>query len=200
MKDVAKQWPLILPALAAFGMYSLLRPEIRYLAPFFVIFWIGLFSSVRLPLPGEVNRIISPVLLAVSTMLCIFILFSSERETTLTVRDLIKGEKSSPHIHWQVANELKRMGIQEGDKVASIGWGIRAFWARLARVRIVAEIFDREAPDFWMANDSVKSEVIRALVKTGAKVIVADHFPNYVPANGWQKIGDTNYYAYLLNR
>jgi len=178
----------------------LLRPEIRYLAPFFVIFWIGLFSSVRLPLPGEVNRIISPVLLAVSTMLCIFILFSSERETTLTVRDLIKGEKSSPHIHWQVANELKRMGIQEGDKVASIGWGIRAFWARLARVRIVAEIFDREAPDFWMANDSVKSEVIRALVKTGAKVIVADHFPNYVPANGWQKIGDTNYYAYLLNR
>ena len=126
------------------------------------------------------------------------------RKAYSTYRDLMKGEDASAHPHWQVADGLNRLGVQPGDKVAVIGWGsFMSPWARLARVQIVAEIPHagtfQEGDKFWTANHSVKSEVINTLAKTGAKVIVAQ-VPSSAPTIGWQRIGNTDYYAYLLPR
>ena len=52
---------------------------------------------------------------------------------------------SGPNSTWQdlvAAQELRRMGAQPGDKVAVIGDGASAYWARLGKLRIVAEIMD----------------------------------------------------------
>jgi hypothetical protein len=96
------------------------------------------------------------------------------------------------------------MGVARGDGVASIGNTMFNAWPRLARVRVVAEISTRTGGDvekFWAADATVKRRVIDAFARTGAKLIVAEGIPPWANnADGWQRIGTTNYYVYFLSR
>jgi hypothetical protein len=115
-------------------------------------------------------------------------------------------------MNWQVAEGLKRMGVQPGDKVAvlntSIGppgylGNIRSSdnmrWARLARLQIVAEVYSREDKNnFWKVDDAAKQQVIGAFAQAGAKMIVDDEVPDWAAAEGWQRIGNTDHYVHFL--
>jgi hypothetical protein len=98
----------------------------------------------------------------------------------------------------QVAQTLHNLGIDPGDKVAIIGYGFDSFWARLARVRIVAEMLSYEADAFWEGDPSFQAEVLQAFASTGAKAIVAENVPSHVSLSGWHRIGSSNYYVYVL--
>jgi hypothetical protein len=91
------------------------------------------------------------------------------------------------------------MGVQPGDKVAVIGNALysASMWARLARVRIVAEMPGNEE-SFWAADPYVKSQVIKSFASTGAKAIVAKEGPSYGSSIGWQIIENTGHYVYML--
>ena len=104
----------------------------------------------------------------------------------------------------QVANYLRRGIVEPGDKVACIERlnGMHAFWAHLARVRIVAEIQGEDVEKFWGVDDDVKSQVIAALGRTGAKILVF-HLPDYVTELGnidARRIENTRYYFMPLKR
>jgi hypothetical protein len=101
-------------------------------------------------------------------------------------------------LQYQVAEGLNRMGVRSGDKVAFIGNSFKASWARLARVKIVAEIPIRQVANFWAADNSIKSQVIKTFVTTGAKVIVVERVPSVVSTPDWKRIGNTSYHAYML--
>lgn len=204
VKDIADHWCLIIPAIAAVGMYSLVHVEPRFIGAFVVLFWAGLFSGVVLPDSQESRRLVACVTLAMVTMMMIGIGVFTVRKAYSTYRDLTRGEDTAGHVHWQVADGLNRLGVQPGDQVAIIGWGsFMAPWARLARVRIVAEIPQagefREGDKFWRADHSVKAQVIKTFANTGANAIVA-LVPSSASTIGWQRIGNTDYYAYLLPR
>ena len=92
------------------------------------------------------------------------------------------------------------MGVTPNDKVAFIGDSFRAFWAYLLGVRVTAEIRRDAVIDFWRAEPSVKSDVINAFAQTGVKAVVTEKPPLGMDLSGWQKIRDTDYYVYLLNR
>jgi hypothetical protein len=103
------------------------------------------------------------------------------------------------HIHWQVADRLHQLGLQPGEKVAILGAYIHPHyhWARVARVKIVAEILDADV--FWARNAAVQSEILKKIEDTGAKVIVQKpgiKIPD--SASSWQKVGNTDYYAYFF--
>ena len=104
----------------------------------------------------------------------------------------------SPGWPGEVAQQLHRLGVQPGDDVAVIGYAFESYWARLARVKIVAEMFGWEADPFWRGSPSFQSRIIEAFRSTGAKAIVAEDVPPYARFKGWQQINDTNYYIYLL--
>jgi hypothetical protein len=201
IKDIAHYWVLLVPGIVALAMYSLVHVLPRYVGPFVVLLWIGLFCGVRLPNSHESRRLVACVIIAISLVTMVKIAAPSAQVIYDSARGLIKGQLVWADFHWQVANGLSQMGIQSGDQVALIGLGSRAYWARLARVRIVAEIPQegvfQEADKFWAANDFVKSEVIKTLARTGAKVIVA-LVPKNVATTGWQKVGDTDYHVYIL--
>lgn len=106
---------------------------------------------------------------------------------------------------WQVADRLNQLGVQQGDKVAHIGYVAAAYWAHLTRVQIVAELF-AEKEDFPAVENverilsedgSLKPEVVRAFADTGATAIVTKKVPPAVAKKGWQELG-ANYYAYML--
>ena len=106
------------------------------------------------------------------------------------------------HTHWQVAESLHELGILPGEKVADLK--VKAYdyyWARLARVKIVAQITDAEK--FWTQDDVLRSKALKTIERTGARVIVqkdGSKIPDSAIATGWKKLGNTDSYAYLFRK
>jgi hypothetical protein len=110
----------------------------------------------------------------------------------------------------QMADALRHRGIAPGDKLASIGHANDPplGWARLARVKIVAEIYSTAVSpvdikpgvekDFWAADEAVRHQAIAAFANAGAKAVVVWDPPPWAPMHGWQPVGDTGYYVYFL--
>ncbi len=181
------------PAVAALAIYAMVHVEARHVAPFLVLLWAGLFSGLTIPAFAGSRRFVRSVALAV-----VFIM--GARLAKSAGHDLLLVLRPPAHVAWEVADGLQGMGVQPGDKVASIGTTIFAYWARLARVTIVAEIPPQGVKEFWAASSEVQARAVQAFAKTGAKVVVTDAPPPVVSHPGWQRIGRTDYYAYVLSR
>jgi hypothetical protein len=192
---------LVIPALAAFGLYALVLVEGRYIGVFVVLLWADLLANVKLPDNQLSKRLISGIgLIMITFMLVSLVAFNLEGFRALSRNT---GQSASPVAgppRWpgEVAEELQGLGMQPGDKVAVIGYAFDSFWARLARVKIVAEMLDSGADAFWVGKPALQDEVIRAFAGTGAKAIVAENVPSYASLVGWRQIGNSNYYIYLL--
>ncbi len=204
VKDLKENWRLLIPAVTGLGIYLLVidlsgafKP-MRYIAPFVVLLFAGVFSSVRLPNSQQTKRLIAGMTIATSFLMGSQ-LFASE--CLRNIQTLLKEQNQ--YTEWQVANSLQRLGVQPGEKVAILGYYFAPYyhWARLARVKIIVEIFDEKS--FWEKSTLVKAEVLKRIEKTGARVIVQKpgfKIPNYALAKGWREIGNTGYYVYFLQR
>jgi hypothetical protein len=165
--------------------------QTRYIAPFVILLFAGVFSSVRLPDTQQSKRLILGLTIAV--LFTIGIQFSSQ-----SAKDLRTILRKSEHIQWQIANRLSQLGIKPGEKVAILGQE-DYYWARLSKVKIVASIPDVE--EFWTANAVTRAEVLKAITKTGARAVVQrPGFMNIpdISTRGWQEISNTHCYVYLL--
>lgn len=200
LKDLAQQWRLLVPALAGAGMYAFVNVQGRYVASFIVLMWLGLFSAIRLPDTSDCQRFMRSITIVLVAVIVFTSVASSSGEAVLTASHLVAGEDSSAHEQWQVAEGLREMGIDRGDKVAVIGNSFRAFWAHLLGARIVAEVRRQSSADFWEIDTTQRNEVIKAFDGTAAKAIVAEEPPSSANLEGWQKIRATNYYVYLLEK
>ncbi|MDX1521722.1 MAG: hypothetical protein R3264_08850 [Anaerolineae bacterium] len=201
LKDVGPGWGLVIPAVAAFGLYSIVLVEGRYIGAFVVLFWSDILANVRLPDSRDSRRLLA----GVGTLMILFVLVNLVAFNLAGFRDLNRNAAQPPSAsadppRWpgEVAETLHRLGVQPGDEVAVIGYAFDSFWARLARVKIVAEMLDRDADPFWVGDSALQDEVIAAFAGTGAKAIVAEHVPAYASLPGWHQIGNTNHYIYLL--
>jgi hypothetical protein len=187
---------LIVPSIVALAMYSLVYVSRRYICAFLVLLWIGIGCGMRLAESEEAKRLLAYAIIAIVVTIMITVSAPIGYSVVLSLR----GRHTSAHAHWQVANGLNRIGVQSGDKVAVIGESRDAYWARLARVRIVAEIPQQNMETFWAAPAAVKSQVMQALADTGAKIVVTTRGSIYAAWNGWQEMGETGCYAYILRR
>jgi hypothetical protein len=199
VKDVVKHSSLLIPGIAALGIYSLVHVEQRYISPFVVLLWAGAFSGVSLPDSEESGRLLASVSMAMLLIMAMMIGPPNARVIYSVACDLMNWRVLPADLQWQVADGLSRMGIQPRDSVASIGNSDDAYWARLAKVRIVAEMPSKDADTFWAADDAVKSQVIQTFARAGAKVIVAEKAPSHISTIGWQQIGKTDHYVYFLS-
>jgi hypothetical protein len=131
-------------------------------APFFVLVLVGLFPGILLHDSSAAAKRNTLVTVAVSA--CIF------AATALLVAYHVAGfprsETKQLNLFVQIATELNTQHVQPGDDIAIIGDssdGCR--WARLARVRIVAELLRGEVTDFWRSSprkQAAQSRVIEA--------------------------------------
>jgi hypothetical protein len=203
-RDVSAYWFLLAPALVASSFYMLVHFEQRYFAPFVVVIGTSLFAALHLPRSKDSKRLVAALVCMTLTMFALSIGYYSARELYSTVRDLAPGRAAKQDVQWQIADELRKLGVAPGDGVASIGNTMFNAWPRLARVRVVAEISTRTGGDvekFWAGDAALKSRVIESFARTGAKIIVAEGIPQWAnSADGWQRIGATNYYVYFLSR
>jgi len=203
MIQIVPQWGLSVLALVAFGSYGIVNVLGRYVGVFVVLFWADLLANVRLPDSGASRRWAS----VLSITMILFMLASLAAFEIEGLRALVGwghphqfafSQSKPPSWPGEVAEVLHKLGVDRGDKVAIIGYGFESFWARLARVQIVAEMLSHEADAFWVGGPALQSEVVRAFASTGAKAIVAEHVPSYASLVGWHQVGDSDHYIYLL--
>jgi hypothetical protein len=98
----------------------------------------------------------------------------------------------------EVAEKLHEFGVEPGDKVAVIGYAFDSFWARLARVKIVAEMLGAEADPFWVGGPEIQDKTLRSIASTGTKAVIAEYVPRYASIEGWHRVGISNFYVYIF--
>jgi hypothetical protein len=191
-RDLLNQWHLWIPALAGLGLYALVYVESRLVGPFLLLACVALFASLRFPDTDAARLIQRVVSLALAIVLCLGIGW-------LGARSFFRALSPKPFVDWQVAEGLKRSGIEPGDKIASMGYSLNAYWAHLAGVRIVAEIPMGAASEYWSCLPRVKSEILADFSNAGAKAVVTDQSPPGGRSDEWKGIGETGYFIYMLS-
>ena len=186
-----ERWPVLLPALAALAMFALVYVEPRYVGGFVLIVWVTLLSAVRLPattLARSLLRVITAVVVIAATVVLL----------SHAVAEL-RNPAASRNTQWEVAKAIhEEFGLAEHTRVACLGYCFNAYWARLGRFRIVAEIPSLGANEFWSASPERQERALDALASTGSRLVVAQTLPRFTSTEGWHRIGDTGYYARSL--
>ena len=199
LKDLITNWVVLTPAIAGLTLYLLGADmsggllKTRLIAPFIVLLFAGVFSSIKLPNSQESKRLIARL-----TLIALLLIFS--QLAFHGSKDFMTILREPELIHWQLAKSLQQIGIQPGDKVVHLG--IKDYyWARLARVKIVAEIPNIES--FWATDVVQRNRAIEAIKRTGAKVIIQKpgfDIPKLENATGWQNLCNAeSCYVHLLN-
>jgi hypothetical protein len=195
MKDISHFWFLFAPSVLILALYSGLTAETRYVGSFLAVTWMALFMSVRVPTSLESGRVTRNVVLASALALTLMI-------SLQTIRNALQGPADIHDSAWKdrdVAIELQKRGIREGDNVGFIGSSLWAYWAHLDRIHIVAEIPEEDVDAFYQADAGTQESVRRAFARAGAKALVADRFPTSSDNMHWQPLGTTGYWISLLD-
>jgi hypothetical protein len=96
-----------------------------------------------------------------------------------------------------VAQGLSRLGIRPGDEISVLGRSLDCYYARLAGVRIVAQIW--EDPDQILGLSAPKvHQVLTELKQIGVKALLSRDKPGFVNDEGWRAIPRTDVYVRLL--
>jgi hypothetical protein len=194
LQRVLMSWPLLIPGVAGITIYLLVSVEPRYVAPFILLVFVGLFPAMLFQKSADVSsRNAIATLILAATVMVLTAFFVVHRARMPVLRDYGGA-------HDRAAESLSGAGIQPGEAVGIIGSGSdEMIWARLARARIVAQILPDDASDFWQTPDpQAKDEVYAAFSRAGAKAIVSDETPPSVGFADWQKAGDSSYYVHFL--
>jgi hypothetical protein len=195
-------WNLAILAILTLGLYSLVYTESRYIGVFLVLIGADLLVNLILP-DSHANRRLLHVasLVLVIFMMGNMVVHNLEGFDRLVSRSSVPtgvAVAAPPRWPGEVAEELHRLGITQGERVGVIGYAFDSYWARLARVKIVAEMFEWEADPFYLGDSEFQSKVVLAFKNAGASAIVAEYVPAYTSLPGWRQVGETNYHIYLI--
>jgi hypothetical protein len=181
------------PAVAAMGMYALVRVEPRYLSGFIMLVWAAAFLALRIPEPG--HAIVRSVTLTIVVLLGFQTVLSFKKDI------VTRPASGSPTVHCAVAQDLWREGVKPGDRVAYVGAAVwYHYWAHLAQVSVVTEVASEGVAAFWAASPQLRAKVTDLLATTGAKAVVSKDVPPRLLADGWKEVPHTNYYVLVLRR
>ncbi|MGA8212718.1 MAG: hypothetical protein WB799_03945 [Candidatus Sulfotelmatobacter sp.] len=190
---------LVFPALTALGLYAISHGLVqnRYTAPFLPLMWAGLFAELYLLHLKENVRVLAPLSLAMAVLLLVPVTVSLSEDILNTARKL-HTHTAFDHYDGDVADYLHSIGLHPGD---SLGYleapedGTNKYWARLAKMTIVADLSFQDVDAVWKADASTKAEVVEAFRKAGVRAIVAYGVPEADRLMGWQRVGRSPYYV-----
>ena len=185
IKRAARYHGLWLLSLTGAAAYAMTLVEPRYVGAFVVLTGLALLAPAA---PRHTRPVAAAILLAALASLTWF------------TRDLLRVPNTPNATQIEVAKLLLRHDLHPGDPVACIGRGYRAYWARLAGLRVIAEVPLRSATEFWDCEEASRRGALVALASTGAKIAVAKDLPDAAGREGWQRLGETAYWVRELDR
>jgi hypothetical protein len=114
------------------------------------------------------------------------------------VSQVVHGRLLTPDDQALVADALRSAGLRPGDAVASGDRAFNAYWARLARLRIVAEVSGFEGATILDADAAARQTTQRVLLAQNVRAVVAHGWPIQTEDAAWQAIPGTDYFFYLV--
>lgn len=203
LKALFRRWMLWFPAATALGMYALVRVEPRYVAAFVGLLWLSLFAATRVMKKDVIQEFVLYAVVAAILTTGAGILLSG-------IHDFRSVLRHAPTEQAEVAEGLRRLGILEGQSVATIGIPRDSYyWARLAGVRVISEIPTAYVNQYWLTPFDNQERIRALFAQTGAVAIVTDAMPAEVTSpnstipvslSGWEHIGNTSYFLFRLRR
>src|SRR5688572_11813020 len=181
-------------AIGVFALYSLVHTEMRLVAPWGVVLFIGLGSSLAFRDDPSSRAGIRAVVAALALWYAI-LTANNVRFAAVEAWAQMAGQR--PHEYWTVAAALQKLGLQRGQKVASIGRSSESYWARLAGLQIALEVPPQVSDRYWILDAAGRNRVHRVFTDRGATMIVA----SYPPAGGgpgWIRLGSSAFYGFPL--
>ena len=161
-RGIAEHWFVLVPIGTVRGLYSLLHFEGRYIAAYVVVLWMVLFRSIAIPYSLESKRIFT-VALATAALIVAMTLAAQTGQAVLHTAQYFTNSKNeapffqSGYTNWKVANYLQTAGLHEGKPVGSVGWTFSAYWARMARLHVIAEVPKEGRVAFWSSEGPAKA-------------------------------------------
>jgi hypothetical protein len=191
-------WFFIVLPIVGMTLYLPVVENDRYLGGFVLVFFLALLAAVRLR-PEDQRS--ARILVAVTFVM---MMMSTGDYTVRVFLHHMAISGNGPNSTVQditAAEELRKMGLAAGTKVAIIGDGTGAYWAHLGEFRIVAEIMgtNHGPREFWDSSFDVQQQVYKACQSARAKLIVTS-CPSWtlrVP-EGWGPIPGTPYCMHTL--
>jgi hypothetical protein len=205
--------PLLL-GLAIWGIYAIVNTEERYVTVAYLTIILTLFATLASASESRANSTapsLSPIASGLIFLLAILAVGESlrtvlEDRRNLSVAGSLRGWYSPPMA--QAAQSLHDMGVNPRDTVACVGFVAcldDQYWARLAGVRILTEVYDPSLHTYvFLSELRNRDQVISVVRAQGDKVLVADFGQARVSDadpffRGWHQLGDTTFYALPLN-
>ena len=203
-KRFGQAWFVWIPSVIFAVTYCLVFADFRYFAGSYSLIGFALITAawnVRLPMRiALVSRFAIPLLAAL-------LMGGAFRHMIPQFVGDITGRKPPLEIfNVQIAENMRRQGLQSGDRVAIIGALLTAAHVGLEHAQIVAVIPERvyqndtlpgrpigfsfEKPDqFWSAGPQAQAHVLERFSKAGAKWVFADCVPSWADRAGWHVAG-----------
>ncbi len=91
----------------------------------------------------------------------------------------IKATSGSPET--RIAADLAAHGVVPGTPIALIGPHAESYWARTARVKIVANVPDPIVPTYWMLPAARRDSILARFAERGARVAIVTRPPDHGP-------------------
>jgi hypothetical protein len=185
-----RYWTIAFPALLVLGLYVLVYIRTpRYVVAVAVLLFTLALASVRTELAN--NALVRAV---VAAGLIVFAL--TNLAGTLDAIAALPNRNLDAMV--EAAEALHRLGIHPNTHVGTVGAGLYAYWAHLARVNVAAEIWDDDASLFWSADLSRRNTMLCAMGRAGASAVIG-HPPANAEANGWEPLGNSGYWLHRIS-
>ena len=187
-------WPILVPTVAVFLMYAMVYWEQRYTIGVMLVVCGAVMASTSILREDQRIYVLRTASLMLGLMVVCWVL------PLLMRNGYISGRENTQQV--VVAERLRTMGIEPGEHVALIGDGFGEYWARLEKVRIVAEVpkaldTGDSATAFWNSSPEIEQAALNTLKNTGAKAVIAATAPQFLPP-GWVQIGNTGHAVYFF--
>jgi hypothetical protein len=198
-------WPFAIVGVAslALGLYALVYVEGRYIAPFVVMFLAGALSLVRLADSAPARRVMTAAGMLVPALIVVELaVFDAPYVRRFGTPGRLTWERQTATARadapWRIAEALGRLGVRPGDPIGFIGYSFGATFARLAKVRIVAEMPWEETDRFWSLDPGGRAEVLDAFGRVGAVALVTEVPPPAGAEQDWVELDGSGRYALML--
>jgi hypothetical protein len=208
----------ILLGLCVWGIYGIVNVEERYVTVGYLAILLPLFAALSLPsVPEAAPTSHRPA--GMGTLVSVLALLFAFLAVGGSARIVLEQRRQLSLVHapggwydpttYHMAEALNTLGVGPGDAIACIGY--RAclndhYWARVAGVRILTEIYDPEGDVYpYLAGLKNRDQAFAVVRQQGGKVLVGyfqqpGEMTGTTPGSaGWQQLGDTPFYQYPLN-
>jgi hypothetical protein len=200
--------------IATLCIYGIVNVEDRYLSAAFLALLLPIFAAMRISAVTENPTVQSTATRTGASAAIVLLALLAVGESARIVGELRRHLvfAMSPtgwydHDIFPAAHALNSLGVGPGDTVACIGTiacTYDHYWARLAGVRILTEIYEPNPPLYpYLAAMPNRQQVYDVARRQGAKVLVGYFDPGLMTGTnpvsaGWHELGQTHFYALPL--